>query len=147
MTKEPKDLTELEQYLKKISIDDLMLLQKDRRSSKNLEGGPQISGKLAHSGQPTKGHSVPTAILEDKQRVFGNGSFEKQGANYSDVKDLIENKPLKDSLLHSLKKEAMDHLVDANKKNFKIDWRNKAYQLRKELISNRMDEVEAQHWT
>lgn len=45
-----KDLTELDQYLQKISLDDLILLRKDRKSSKNLEGGPMISGRLANSG-------------------------------------------------------------------------------------------------
>jgi hypothetical protein len=46
-----KDLSELESYLKKISLDDLMLFKKELKSSKKLEGGPKVDGHQASSGQ------------------------------------------------------------------------------------------------
>jgi hypothetical protein len=45
-TDSSKDLSELETYLRKISLDDLINLKQDRKSTKNLEGGPMISGRL-----------------------------------------------------------------------------------------------------
>jgi hypothetical protein len=54
-----QEFSELESYLNKISLDDLMLLKKAPKSSKNLEGGPFISGKKVASGVQKKGYSVP----------------------------------------------------------------------------------------
>lgn len=43
----PKDLNELESYLKQINIDDLQQIARERKSSKKLDGGPNISGVKA----------------------------------------------------------------------------------------------------
>jgi hypothetical protein len=48
--KRPRDLTELELFLDNIEVDDLLLLKKGLRSTKNLPGGPFISTKLASQG-------------------------------------------------------------------------------------------------
>lgn len=45
--KRPRDLTELELFLNNIKVDDLLLFKKGLRSTKNLQGGPFISTKLA----------------------------------------------------------------------------------------------------
>ena len=55
-----RDHTELDSYLNNLQFDDLILLQKERVSTKNLEGGPLISNKLdTIAGQVKKGYSVP----------------------------------------------------------------------------------------
>ena len=47
-----KDLSDLDAYLNKISFEDLLLLKKNPKikSTKNLDGGPFISGKLTVPG-------------------------------------------------------------------------------------------------
>jgi hypothetical protein len=82
-----KDLSELETYLNKISLDDLINLKTDRKSTKNLEGGPMISGRLVQSGLVKKGYSVPHTLLLQEDKIHGTSSF--HGQNYTEIKDII----------------------------------------------------------
>lgn len=55
-----KDQSELNDYLKKISFEDMILFKKERKSTKNLAGGPLVSNALnTVAGQVRKGTSVP----------------------------------------------------------------------------------------
>ena len=44
--------TDLEQYLDSMRLTDLEMLQKERRSTKNLEGGPRVYGQMSPLGKP-----------------------------------------------------------------------------------------------
>lgn len=104
-----------------------MNLRKDRKSTKNLDGGPMISGKEPLSGQVKKGYSVPHHVLESqKDYTHGSPSFFKK--EYTEIKEIIENKHLKQTLLDKVKSDLISGL-DINKK-VKQDWRNKAFQVR-----------------
>ena len=76
-TSSKKDLSELESYLRKISIDDLMLFKKEPKSSKKLEGGPKVDGNQANSGQIRKGYSVPVEIATNLDKVYGASSRDR----------------------------------------------------------------------
>lgn len=97
----PRDLNELEHFLKNIQVDDLLLLKKGLRSTKNLEGGPFISTKLASQAQIKKGYSVPANL--SPEIVYGNPSFFKK--EFAEVKDVIHNAPLKEALLDKIKQD------------------------------------------
>jgi len=57
--KSPSPDKDLDHFLGQISMEDLFHLHMVQKSSKKLEGGPNISGKKAESGQIKKGYSVP----------------------------------------------------------------------------------------
>lgn len=140
---EREDLSELELYLRKISLDDLINLKKDRKSSKCLEGGPMISGRLAQSGLVKKGYSVPHAILDQEDRVYGNPSFHGQG--YTELKEIIENTHFKETLLDKVKRDLVSEL-EINKK-VKQDWRNNAFNMRQKHALDKANDFNKNHWT
>jgi len=58
--------------------------------------------------------------------VYGAPSFHNQG--YTEIKEIIENTHFKQSLLDKVKKDVISGL-ECNKKA-KLDWRNKAFEVR-----------------
>lgn len=72
--------------MKDINFEDMILLQKDRKSSKNLEH-VNISNKLeTMAGQVRKGYSIPKEQLE-MMKTQGKGTYHKR--EYTDMKDII----------------------------------------------------------
>lgn len=54
-----KDKSELHKYLGALEIEDLEMIRKDRKSTKNNPGGPIIYGAKSPWGKAKVGHSIP----------------------------------------------------------------------------------------
>lgn len=117
-------------------------MARERKSSKKLEGGPKISGDRGGLGKVKVGYSVPQNVLK-QERTYGASSYHKN--ELTEVRDIIANSYLHDSLVHKLQR---DILSEEHKKNHRnVDWRNKAYLCRTEKNLERMRAQEASHWT
>jgi hypothetical protein len=99
--KSPSPDKDLDHFLGQISMEDLFHLHMVQKSSKKLDGGPNISGKKAESGQIKKGYSVPKRIFEDTSLVYGQKK--ESGTQAYNMKDILHNKHLKDSLIEKFK--------------------------------------------
>ena len=135
----PKDLTELETYLKKISTEDLNQIARERQSTKRLEGGPNIDGVKAGIGQVKIGSSIPTELRSNKDITFGAPTYHR--SQFSEVKDLIQANFLKDELIERVQRDIKSDIENTIKK--KIDWRNKAFYYRSNSIQQRMADFDA----
>lgn len=74
-------------------------MARERKSTKRLEGGPKISGDKAGLGKVKVGYSVPTNVLK-QERTYGASSYHKN--ELTEVRDIIANSYLHDSLVHKL---------------------------------------------
>ncbi len=76
--------------------------------------------------------------------VYGNPSFFKK--EFTEVKDVIQNVPLKEALINKIKQDLVQEELDKQNKKI-IDWRNKAFLMRHETALNKIEEIKANHWT
>lgn len=135
----PKDLTQLQTYLNKISTQDLHEIARQRQSTKRLEGGPHIDGVKAAIGQIKVGYSIPAELRSNKDVTFGAPTYHK--AQFAEVKDLIQANFLKDELIERVQRDIKSDIEKTIKK--KIDWRNKAFNCRSHSIQQRMNDFNA----
>ena len=56
-----------------------------------------IAGLKSPNGQIKKGYSIPESARENKNLVYGASSY--HGGNFVDLKDLLQNKYLKETLV------------------------------------------------
>lgn len=134
------ELNQLQEYMRKLEVEDLDYMIKDRKSSKKLDGGPIVGGTKPRWGQPTNRHSIPKNVREDHSIEFGVSSY--HAGEYLNLYDVLTNKFFKD---HLAEKVAKDISLKISKKNAnKRDWRNKAYDLRTEEIKKKQQDKDSQ---
>ena len=138
------DPSSLEEYLKQVSFEDLLLLKQEKKSSKKLEGGPMVSGVKSPNGQIKKGYSIPANAREDKSLVYGASSY--HGGDFVALKDLLQNKYLKETLIQKIQNDITSDMIDKHVAEPR-DWRNKAFECRKNSATQKIQELEANHWT
>lgn len=59
-----------------------------------------VAGAKSPNGQIKKGYSIPASAREDKNLVYGASSY--HGGDFVNLKDLLQNKYLKDTLIQKL---------------------------------------------
>jgi hypothetical protein len=83
------NVSTIKSYLQSLNAEELDNILVNRRSTKNLDGGPMIFDKKAPLGHPRKGFSVPKEIKGDKSKGYGIPSF--HNVDQTPIKDLITN--------------------------------------------------------
>lgn len=103
-----------------------------------------ISGAKSPNGQVKKGFSIPESTRADKTLVYGASCY--HGSEFVNFKDLLQNKYLKDTLVEKIQNELTQDIINSRVAEVR-DWRNKAYELRKNSSTQMIQDLEANHWT
>jgi len=103
-----------------------------------------IAGAKPANGQVKKGYSIPESAREDRTLVFGASSY--HGGDFVNLKDLLQNKYLKESLVQKIQDELTQDILNSRVSEAR-DWRNKAFEYRKNSSTLKIQELEANHWT
>ena len=112
-------------------------MSKERKSTKNLNGGPMVYGSITPYGKARIGNSIPKKILEARHDFeFGAPSYNSK-AEIGDVKNMLSNEPIRDQLINNIQKylanEVMQEQRDARKSP-----NTKTSELRKELVKKQL---------
>ena len=80
------------------------MISKERKSTKNLDGGPMVYGAITPYGKSKIGNSVPKKILDaGADFEFGAPSYGLKN-EVMDFRNVLSNEPLKDQLLNNIQK-------------------------------------------
>lgn len=84
-----------------MDLNDLELINKERRSTKRLDGGPYIKGQMSLYGKPKQGYSLPKQIKTSGEHEYGISSYHR--GKVSDMQLALSNEgPIKDMLLGNI---------------------------------------------
>lgn len=87
-----------------------------------------VSGVKAENGQIKKGYSIPESQRENKATIYGASSYHR--GDFVDLKDLLQNKYLKDTLVEKIQRDITTDMIEQHVAEPR-DWRNKAFEYRK----------------
>jgi hypothetical protein len=87
-----------------------------------------VSGVKPANGQIKKGYSIPESQRENKQTIYGASSYHR--GDFVDLKDLLQNKYLKDTLVEKIQRDITTDMIEQHVSEPR-DWRNKAFEYRK----------------
>lgn len=78
-----------------MNLQDLEMIQQERKSSKHLDGGPNMPSRMSPYGRTKVGHSIPRQLIEGKVDMeYGIPSYHR--GNISDLKNVLTNDGLRD---------------------------------------------------
>jgi len=99
---------ELRAYLNAMNLDELEYMTRKRKSTKNLEGGPMIVGRMGDLGKSKLGYSVPPSVL-NRELEFGKPSYHK--GELSNVKKVLANEGTRENLINNIQRFLADEVI------------------------------------